>query len=59
MQEFFRGGGRADQILLLNYLEITLAECQWKCVVRFDFLERGELMNGQDDGILLQYPKVF
>ena len=30
-----------------------------KCVVRFDFLERGELMNGQDDGILLQYPKVF
>ena len=46
----FRGGGRADQILVLNYLEITLAECQWKSVVRFVFLEHRELMNGRDAG---------
>lgn len=35
---------------MLNYLEITLAECQWKSVPRFVFLQLGELMNGQDAG---------
>lgn len=46
----FRGGRSADQILVLNYLDTTLAECQWKSVARFVFLEHRKLMNGQDAG---------
>lgn len=43
----FRGGRRADQILMLNYLEIKLAECQWKSVARFVFPEHRKLMDGK------------
>lgn len=35
---------------MLNYLEITLAECQWKSVVHFVFLKHRKLMNGRDAG---------
>lgn len=35
---------------MLNYLEIALAECQWKSVARFVFLKQRKLMNGQDAG---------
>lgn len=44
----FREGRRADQILMLNYLEIKLAECQWESVACLVFLKHRKLMNGQD-----------
>jgi hypothetical protein len=42
----FSGGRRADQILMLNYLEIKLSECQWKSGAHFVFLKHRKLMNG-------------
>lgn len=58
----FRGGRRADQIFMLNYLAITPADRQWSALACFVFPGRAELVNEQEAGFCCdarKFLKIF